>query len=750
MNPLLLIAALLGLALAVMAVADEPRNGIATVDAAGGLILDAKIPAGSRSVSLEISPDLSAPSWRPMIAGTLDGRVARVTFRLPPQGGARVFARVRASTATSPPPVELTDPDLLHVAYGEPVPMPVKVSLLNAAGAKMREWQGLPRAQYLANLVAWAEADPDVEDAYVSEEGQNVCIRFRDGNLCVLLNKPRTSADAGNEMPRNPPPPAAAALAPAMAPRSVAIGGIPGANRAVTAFSLENGYPNSAPTIGNWLSRRGYQTTVRNGATLDDVMSWSGKDNPLGVLFWHAHGCTFDLPDGTKSVGLVTRQITDHRASFPIYTQMFDNGELMMAKDITENLPVWGITSKFVRNRMRFAPHSLVVMDACDGANADMADAFLDAGAGSYVSWDWLSGDHSGTPCLKIFDRLLGMNQEPPVSSPPERSFSMAAVQQWMTDRGYDYDPSPKYKDQPRPNARLVWYHNPSAPANILMPSIMRVLAEAAYPNENYSKYLIEGDFGPDPGIPNRTVLWGGREMQVVRWDALNGIVIRIPRNPPQGEIQVVLKKDFYSLSNKRPITQWTVPFNYQILGEGSLAAVMDLSVKFRGDILGSRYFPEMPVQYLGVTFNNMADCSGTVAASGMHQPSEGVTVTWYGGSSISSRDPNEGGPLPVTHVVNNSGVLTPASSRPQMFALNAHGTFTGKTRITGSDGSVHEEVGDLDMVLDAFHLFYADPPRFNPSTGAMSGGTRQFSPEAKLSWPVVFPAFPPADTTPR
>lgn len=71
---------------------------------------------------------------------------------------------------------------------------------------------------------------------------------------------------------------------------------------------------------------------------------------------------------------------------------------------------------------------------------------------------------------------------------------------------------------------------------------------------------------------------------------------------PPLGEIQVVKSKDFYSYSNKVPISEWTVPFQYQIQSEGSLTATMDLNVKFRGDIHGFRGMPEMPPQYLFVS----------------------------------------------------------------------------------------------------------------------------------------------------
>lgn len=726
----------------------NPATTGTRIDSLGRFQVDATLPAGMRHAVLEITTDLSSPApWRKMLACATDGREARLIFRLPPQPGGKCFARVRTGTGTTPPAVELSDPDLITLAYGPEVAESVKVGLLTLAGAKMLEWDHLPASTFRANLIAWALSQPDVVDAWAESVAGNICIRFADGDVCVLAQRPRTSADGGTPMPvmaTDIPE-----EAPSFGPKAAPVGDLPGKNRAITAFSLEPHFPNSAPTIAGWLGSKGYQTTNYPSTTVPEIFSWAPDSSPLGVLFWHAHGVPYEDAKGVpQGVMIVTGEYAEAYYTRPIYSELRNSGELELGIVRGETVPQYGITAKYIRTRMHFAPHSIVVLDACYGADPSLGEAFIKANAGTFVSWDWLSGDQSGTPCLKIFDRLLGMNEEPPVSTPKERSFSLDAIRGWMAQRGYDYDPSPQYSNQGRPNAKLVWRHHPTTPGHILLPSVMRVLAEAPDQKEPFSKYLIEGDFGPDPGAPERSVLWAGQPMHVVRW-LDDGILIRIPKNPPLGEIQVVKSKDFHSYSNKVPITEWTVPFKYEITSEGSLGATMDLSVKFRGDIHGSRGMPEMEPQYLGVVFSNMADCTGGITAGGSHHPDESTTITWSGGSSLTSIDPADAGEGVVTDLIWNNGILQVATGNTLHFSLSAMGSFTSTERVTLSNGSVRTTVTEESMPLDAFIFLMTNPLSFNPATGRLAAGSPSF-PGVKLSWPAVTPRFAPDDGTPR
>ncbi|MEK7949750.1 hypothetical protein [Luteolibacter soli] len=737
----------LALGLCLGANAANPVTTGTCIDSLGRFEVDATVPTGTRCAVLEISGDLSSPApWRQMLACATDGREARLVFRLPRQPGSRCFARVRTGTETTVPAVELSDPDLITLSYGQPVAESVKVDLLTVAGTKMIQWDGLPPATFRANLIAWAKSQPNVVDAWAESVVGNICVKFADGEVCVLMQKPRTSADGGTPMPM------AAAELPkeevTFGPKVAPIGDLPGKNTAVTAFSLESRFPNSAPTIAGWLSGKGYNTTNYLITTVPEIVSWAPDSSPLGVLFWHAHGVPYEDEKGVKlGVMIVTGEYAK-AVSRPIYTEMRNSGELRLGIVKGETVPQYAVTAKFIRQRMHFAPHSIVVLDACFGGDPDIGNAFIAANAGSFVSWDWLSGDHSGTPCLKIFDRLLGTNQEPPISVPKERSFSLDAIRWWMAQNGYDYDPSPQYSNQGRPNAKLVWYSHATTPGHILLPSVMRVLAEAPYETEPFSKYLIEGDFGPDPGESQRSVLWGGQVMKVERWHHYDGIVIRTPKNPPRGEIQVVKSKNYYSYSNKVPITEWTVPFKYEVAGEGALSATMDLNVKFRGDIHGSRGMPEMTPQYLGVVFSNMADCTGTVTATGVHYPDVATTITWSGGSSLKSIDPTDANDV-MTDLIWNNGVLQVSAGNALNFTLRASGSFTSTERVILPNGGVQTTVSQEGAGLDAYVFLLKKPLSFNPATGVLAAGSPSY-PNAKLSWPAVTPQFAPNADTPR
>jgi hypothetical protein len=753
MNRHLRLISLLSFCLAAMALSAVPENRDAAFDALGHFTVQVEIPEGSRHAVLEISNDLSASAvWRPMIAGAIDGRAARIMFRLPPQAAGKVFARVKTGTATTLPPVELSGPDLCYVTYADSISSSAKIDFLTAASPKIREWASLPIDQWQANLIAWALQSPLVDSAEVVPPADNVSVRFKDGTTAALLCAPRRYT--GPSMESEAPAAAKTAVrspgnfTPPSAPPAPTGWNLPDSNNAITAFSLETGFPNSAPTIGGWLSARNYSVINFPSTTIDQILLWS-YPKPIGVLFWQSHGVPYRKKDGSIGMALVTRQYATKTLSDGAYAAMIKNDEINFAVD-DENKPFYAITSEFVRKRMRFAPNSIVIVDACYGGGAELAAGFTAAGAGSYASWDWLSGPYSGTPCLQVFDRLLGMNQEPPVSTPKERPFSLMATRWWMSVYQFDYDPSPKYPNQGRPNARLTWYDHPSKPGYILCPTIMRVLHENKDINEPYTKFLIEGDFGDDPGDSLREVLWGGQKMHVVRWEPFYGIIIRMPSSPPVGNIEVIMRKGFTTRSNLVPITEWTVPFTYEVTSKGSLKAKMVMNVKFRADIRGSRGNPEMPVQYLGRLFSNMADCQGTVSASGTHSPDAWTTVTWSGGSSLTSVDPNADETYAPKRI-RNSGSINFGLGRIDDFQLSGDGDFTETEVSRHPDGTSTTTVRQGAI---GFPGFYPAPQMpLNPDNAVLHGNSLTWSGEdgsAKLSWPFVAPLMVPDNNTPR
>jgi hypothetical protein len=732
-------------------------------DGQGRFTVEVDVPEGTRHAVLEGFVPGQPVAWRNLVSGAVDGRAARVVFRLPAAFSTREMVRARIGSETTVPAAQLNDPSLYTVIYGG-LDEQLKLDFLKNASAKMREWAALPQAQYQANLIAWAQGNPLVTKAVVSMPADNVSIRFTDGDVCVLLNKQRdseglTTVDMPSDAYRKMSPlalkRAEAAKGGESDPSTTASFaeslGLPFSKRVVVANSLESFFPDSAPTIGNWLTASGYDVRRFSGTTVADVKGWFSTGS-LGVLFWHVHGCSFEKEDGTQSVGLVTRQFATVELSKGDYKAMRDSGEVGLAIDRGQTVPFYTITSDFVRNHMSFAPNSLVVVDACHGTDADLAQAFIDAGAGSYASWDWVSGKLSGDSCRKVFDRMLGMNQEPPVSAVRERSFSQPIVETWMWQQGYEIDPSPKYSGQARDNARLVWKHHPQAPAYVLKPTIIRILNQIAGPTQRFSALMIEGSFGDDPGAGQRNVVWGGQVQTILRWEGSERIYIRVPNPVPVGNVQVIVTPGFAytALSNEVPITEWTVPFTWSYHEAGTLTEKMVMNVKFRADLRGERVYPESPVIYNPTSFYCMPDCTGTMTASGTYSPMQGVTLSYNGGSTMQSYDLLSD-QMPPVYRLTNSGTMK-GDGTFSAFSLKANGAYNQTYTYTLPDGSSMSQPAPGASNFDG-SAFFSPMPSFHPGTFVLQPGSKPVphgSGTATLSWPATAAVAAPTGDTPR
>ena len=715
-------------------------------DAQGRFNVHVPFPAGSRHAALEIFSPGPPATWKVLVSGALDGRKGRVILQLPEHYSPKAIVRGTAGPETTVPAAQLNDPSLFTVIYDSPIGEQTKINFLRDASLKMSGWSSLPRPEAQAKLIAWAMENPLVADASVTTLGDNISIRFTDDDICVLMAKPRREITALDRAPSEARIEVRAAdgTTPGFDKTTTGLS-IPGSRQAIAAFSLESTFPDSTSTIAGWLRSQNYKADTYGSTSVLTVKSWSTAVTPIGVLFWQIHGCPYKKKDGSESTALVTREFASEALSQGAYATMRGTGQLGLAIADGETVPYYTITGTFVKSFMRFAPNSLVVVDACFGANPDLANAFLDAGAGSYVSWDWLSGPQSGKPCRQIFDRLLGMNAESPVSAVKERSFTVDVVSHWMHRKGYDEDPSTKFPDQTRPNAMLIWKHRQTNPAHMLKPSIMRILQEANSPGEPFSKYLIEGDFGDDPGDGKRTVLWGGTPLQILRWEGEEGIVIRIPKPVPLGNFQVIIDKNFASKSNQVPMTEWTIPFTFDRREQGSLNANMTFNVKMRADIHGERYEPEGEVKYLWKSYWNLADCSGKLKASGSYKPSLDETYTWSGGADLVSVD--LGATEPPANIIH-AGANFSGNGSTLSFSVSAAGLFTETYSWDGGSES-YDQQAEI-----ASHLFFQAPlPTITAPAYRFPGNSKTVREDTRtdtLSWTTTTPAFAPDADTPR
>jgi hypothetical protein len=269
-------------------------------------------------------------------------------------------------------------------------------------------------------------------------------------------------------------------------------------------------------------------------------------------------------------------------------------------------------------------------------------------------------------------------------------------------------------------------------------------------PNEKYSTLWLEGDFGDDPGEGKRNVTWGGQLQQVLKWEGASRIYVRVPNPAPVGNVQVTVHRGYNSKSNEVPITQWTVPFTWVYTDAGSLTEKMELSVKFRGDIHGERIYPEDPVKYSNVNFWCIADCTGTLTASGTYSPAEGVTLTYSGGSNMKSYDMATQ-QAPDGHLITNTGEMR-GDGTFFNFHLDASGAYKATyTYVLPDGGSMSQTVGAQSGFSS--DEYFIPLPSFNSTSFVLKAGNKPLphgSGTATLSWPATSAAAVPTADTPR
>lgn len=719
--------------------AQQPRVTDTRLASDGKFEIQAAVPAGHRHIVLEWSDRLASPVWRSMIASSLDGREARVDFYFPrPNEWPAGFVRVRVGTTTALPTTELNDPNLVTVQYpGSGTDEGQKLSNIESLGLFSDNLASLPRAERQAQVVTQALNLPGVTKAGVSSLSGNVWIQYADGDYSLLMDN------------RDPPPGGIVELP---EPEPVPLPRLPRSLDAVCGYSTDFFMPDSTKLVNSWLRKAGYQSIATNVVTVDKLLGWQN----LGVFFWEAHCGSIPLdPNDLNSkhvMGIMTAQRVSVELSQGRFKAMRDSRELVIARPQIEfpwpdgviPAPFYAVSGSFIRNKMRFADRSLVVIDGCTSGAQELAEAFLAANAGAYVGWSQPVCELAGTPMRQLFDRLLGANAEAPISSPKERPFSLPIVQDWLRSKGLDYDPGPCNGY----HGRLQWYFasNPaSGPAKstrILLPTIYRVLYEARDPTHDFTKFLIEGDFDKDFDPSQRVVTWGDQVLTVLEWHD-DSILVRPPPPPyPVGDIQVIMGN---RRSNAVPMTEWTMPFTYTLTGQGSLQYVIELTVKLRGDARGSREMPQEPLSGVTRPMWELADCTGTVSASGQYKPNPDTTITWSGGNSIKSSATS-------FSEITASGGISFTGSRIEGFSLSAIGSFTVTTNGRSSpapatlDGFLgfvfppwNRPFSPVDFTLPADSMIAPFPPT-----------TTEHALSARISWPAATVQAVPTNQTPR
>jgi hypothetical protein len=600
-----------------------------------------------------------------------------------------------------------------------------KISMATRMGNQMNTWRTLPKATRQSNLVAWAKTQPGVADAGIAPETQTVWVRFNDGDGTVYIdNRPGSKTPIGRETPVASKP------------------DMPGDVKATVIYSLEPfKFADITPGLKATLDNAGYTTTRYTYPTLDQLQLANGS----GVFVWQTHsGIVSEKRNNVVRTryAIVTGEPCSEALSAGKYKALRDSGKLFVAgleQQATDGTissqAVYAISDLYVSENMRFASNAFVGMDSC--TSSAFRQAFIAAGAGSYVGWDRLSGTRSGDRFSLLIDRLVGENLELPISDPWERPFDIDVTQQWMFDKGYYIDGSPNG------DAQMVFAYNAGNKSLILRPSIARVLIEANDPQYNKTKYLLEGTFGPDPGVGKREVRWGATPVEILDWRELEGIRIKIPATVPTGELQVIRGT---RKSNKVPMTHWNLPFTYTLTGKGTLKYEVKGTIQIRGDLRGNRWEPQQTVNKLPVGFWQLPGSNATVSASGQYKPSQSTTISWSGGTGAVSGDP-----APTTNGLGFQGQINLQTSKIEQMIAFCTATYTRREASTGNP----PVVTNPPAAIDGFFFFSIpfNPTTFNIPAGSVNANQAIGNSEgvsATFKWDAATAINPPGPTTPR
>jgi len=622
---------------------------------------------------------------------------------------------------------------------GAPLDEAVRFATIDAGQAVYLANLGKTKPERDAALVTFFRSQTTVEAAGISA-ADNVWVRFTDGTSYYVFD----NAGPPPATPLREPPPAPPAAGPEAEPRPPLLNDLPQNPSAIAAISLEPGWKDVTGEIGTWLTDGGYSVRT-GGMRVSDFESMSN----VGVLFWQTHSGVSELrpdagplqPDGGPPVdfAFMTSTVATEVLGQGIYKPLRDDGSLAVGSvSITENgqvrqEPRYAITQKYIREKLRgkFAPDALVAIDSCTSASADAAWAA--AGVSHFAGWSSLSGNLSPIAFERLFDRLLGQNSAPPVSTPKERPFPSKTTEPWMQALGYDLDRS-VFSDGPSTAQLLFFSHAGNGDFAILRPTIFRLLNTApGGTGQRFYRWTLEGTFGDDPGPAGRSVMYGTTPLDVLSWD--NGsILVKVPAAPiPSGALQVSVGS---RKSEPVKLTEWVIPFTYTLIGEDTLQYVLTANCRLRADVRGFRNAPMDVLSWPPIVTWTLADSNGNLAASGQLHDSTGHLVEqWSGGGPLPWFDPATN----PTNFVLCQGNLDHATSTVQAFVVQAsaqYSTLSGPAAATIRGIAV-----PMVLTMDWQTLrINGDTLTANPDQLGSHGVS------ATLQWPSVLPSNAPAD----
>lgn len=475
-----------------------------------------------------------------------------------------------------------------------------------------------------AALRDWVLTQPEFTAAEVGD--QLVWARFRDGRHFVYSDNWRP-LDAGLA---NRAATAAQGLREARTAQALAGGGeVPASDNACilsfTAPEFAQEGSASLARMASALKERGWQVAPDRALTVDALRN----RGELGFFFLTSHSGLFG-PEGEKEFSVMTDTVVTVANELAYAGELFA-GRLIYHRDRTlwqrlgrADSPRYAITTRFVRQYLKFSAGSLVIMLSCN-SGADKADglqaALVAQGAGTLIGWNGNSNGHAFEMIDVLMDRLTGSNGLP-TPTPPGRAFDMDDVWAHLSRNGLLVTPPAETGGRP---SFVIRFGNGF---NLSNPVITELQVKAQ------DRLVIHGNFGTTRG----TVTVGGTPVAVDSWSG-SAIELTLPTatNDPPGSTGDVVVKARARTSNPRTLTSWrgVVSYTLENIDEGGiLSHTIRVRLHLRGDAFARR--TQVDGDLLPNTWNVIpaSDTVITYEASGTRDHGDGDLETWSGNGS--------------------------------------------------------------------------------------------------------------------
>jgi hypothetical protein len=339
-----------------------------------------------------------------------------------------------------------------------------------------------------------------------------------------------------------------------------------------------------------------------------------GALQDVGVLYMHTIVSAGKLPDGTEVAALLTS--TDVTPSTEAtYRALLRDGSLVIM-DVPNNniadcggperLRRFGITSKYIRERVKISQNALVYIDAGYGNHADIRQAFMEIGASVYLGWEKMPSteDITNQTTRFFFQHIMA-----------DDSYNPDGINSWpdSASRPFDYSNvysamfSPSFKCGRDPDNLLIYLALTEGGGTlaILAPSIRYMRVEENPPGSTSKSALLHlyGSFGSDPGSDQRDVVitqasgpGTGEKLNVVSWTP-SEIVCDISTDPFEGFTSgkvFVLNRNI--ASNGVPLTEWFLPVTYYDVNSYGAFTRSTFGLHIRLDVHGYRAILNQPI----------------------------------------------------------------------------------------------------------------------------------------------------------